>query len=179
MLNRALELFDELYACGVRFEATEDELHVRAPCGLLTDELKQQIAANKHGLLDIIRGATDVLSRYGARLIGDANTIGLWRAADLPEVRRALKAAGLGDADVRYLDDPDADVPSQFRRSVTPLIQQIWDDQGIVGTPEERIAAEWKAREINAIFDELGTSPFPSGITGETVLHGQLARRKL
>jgi hypothetical protein len=46
---------------------------------------------------------------------------------------------------VRYLDDPDWDVPARYRRFVPPLIQQIWDDQGIAGTPEERIAAAWKA----------------------------------
>jgi hypothetical protein len=68
-----------------------------------------------------------------------------------------------------------ARAPSQF----VPLrIQQIWDDERVLGTPEERIAAEWKAHLINAIFDELGTAPFPSGITGETVLHGELSRRK-
>jgi hypothetical protein len=76
------------------------------------------------------------------------------------------------------LDDPDADIPSGFRECVPPLIQQIWDENGVLGTPEERIAAERKARLINYIFDEYGTSPTPSRINAETVLHGMLAGRK-
>jgi hypothetical protein len=79
---------------------------------------------------------------------------------------------------VRYLDAPDWDLPSRFRKFVPERIQQIWDEQGVLGTPEERIEAERKARLINAIFDEQGTSPFPSRITAEKVLHGELARRK-
>jgi hypothetical protein len=176
MLVSALDLFDELHHAGVRFEVTGGELHVTAPKGILTHEVKQQIVANKGHLLDLIGSATSVLNRYGVRVIGDI--IGLWRVADVPQVRRALKAVGLGEAEVRYLDDPDWDVPPRFRRFVPSLIQQIWDDQGIVGTPEERIAAEWKARQINHICDKLATSPFPSGITAETVLHGERAKGK-
>jgi hypothetical protein len=102
MLNRALELFDELYDCGIRFEAVDGMLQATAPVGLITDELKQEIAANKKLLLGVIADAPRprVLDRYGARRIGRA--IGLWRAADLPKVRIALKASGLGDAEVRY-----------------------------------------------------------------------------
>jgi hypothetical protein len=176
MLSRALELFDELYDAGVRCEVNESELHVTAPYGVLTDEVKQEIAANKDQLLDLVGGATDVLNRYGVRLIGGA--IGLWQAADLPEVRIALKAVGLGDAEVRYLDDPDWDIPSRFQKFVPRVIQQTWDEQGMLGTPEERIEAEWKARLINATFDLLGTSPNRSHITAETVLHGEQARHR-
>jgi hypothetical protein len=176
MLNPVLQLFDELHDAGVRFEVTEGELHVTAPLSLLTDELKQEIAANKDHLLELVGGATNVLNRYGVRLI--AGAVGLWRVADCPEVRRALKAVGLGGAEVQYLDDPDADIPSRYPEFVPPRIQQIWDEQGVLGTPEGRIEAERKARRINAVFDELGTSPLPSRITAETVLHGELARRK-
>jgi hypothetical protein len=176
MLNHALQVFDELHDAGVRFKVTEGELQVTAPRGLLTDELKQAIAANKAQLVELIESATGVLNRYGVQMIGSA--VGLWRVADLPEVRRALKALGLGDAEVRYLDDPGVDIPNELREFVPPRIQQTWDDQGVLGTPQERIEAEGKARWINAIFDELGTSPTPSRITAETVLHGELARRK-
>jgi hypothetical protein len=176
VLNRALELFDELDALGVCFEAAEGELHVTAPCGVLTDELKQEIVANKEVLLDVVGRATDLLNRYGVRIIGDA--VGLWRVADRPEVRRALKAAGLGGAEVRYLDDADADIPNRYREFVPLRVQQVWDDERVLGTPEERIEAERKARRINALFDELGTCPIPSRTTAETVLHGMLARKR-
>jgi len=79
----------------------------------------------------------------------------------------------LGGAEVQYLDDPDADIPSRYREFVPPRIQEIWDEQGILGTPEERIEAERKARRINAVFDHLCTSPYPSRITAETLLHGE------
>ena len=176
MLNRALELFDELYDCGIRFEAVDGVLQVTAPCDALTDELKKEIAANKEQLLGVIAGAAETLNCYGVRLIGRA--VGLWRIADLPEVRIALKAIGLGDREEKYLDDFDADIPRQFREFVPLRIQQIWDKNGVLGTPEERIAAERKARLINYIFDEYGKSPTPSRIEAETVLHGELARRK-
>jgi hypothetical protein len=176
MLN-VLEFFDQLYDCGVRLEAADGKLQAIAPSGVLTDELRQEIAANKNQLLGIIAGATGVLNRYGARIIGTA--IGLWRVADVPEVRRALKAIGRGEVEVRYLDDPDADVPSRYREFVPPLVQQIWNEQGVLGTPQQRITAEWKARVINATFDRLGTSPTPSRITAETVLHGELGLGKL
>jgi hypothetical protein len=174
MLNQVIELFDELYHAGVRFNVTGGELQVTAPRGVLTDALKQEIVANKAQLVDLIGGAGDLLKSYGVQIIGAE--IGLWRVADLPEVRRALKAVGLGDAEVRYLDDPDADIPSECSECVPPRIQQMWDDRRILGTPQERIEAERKARLINAIFDQLGTSP--SRVTGKTVLHGELARRK-
>ena len=176
MLARASELFDEFYDYGIRFEAVDGMLQATASRGVLTDELKQEIAANKKQLLEVIARAPKVLDRYGVRRIGGA--VGLWRVADLPEVRIALKAVGLGDAEVKYLDDPDAVIPSEFRKFVPPAIQKIWDKNGVLGTPEERIAAERKARLINSVFDELGTSPTPSRITAETVLHGILARNK-
>jgi hypothetical protein len=175
MLN-GLEFFDELYGCGVRLDAADGKLHSTAPFGVLTDELKQEIVANRDQLLGIIEGATGVLNRYGVRIIGTA--IGLWRVTDVPEVRRALKAIGRGEAEVRYLDDPDADVPSRYREFVPPLVQHAWDEQGVLGTPQQRIAAEWKARVINATFDRLGTLPTPSRITAETVLHGELGLGK-
>jgi hypothetical protein len=173
---KALELFDELDARGARFEAVAGELHVTAPCGVLTDELKQEIAVNKDVLLDVVGLATVLLNRYGVRLIGGA--VGMWRVADRPEVRRALKAVGLGAAEVRYLDDPDADVPDRYREFVPLLIQQIWDDERVLGTPEERIEAERKARRINAVFDQLGAFPHSSQITADTVLHGMLAHKR-
>ena len=176
MLNSALEFFEELYDYGIRFQAVDGALEATAPRGILTDDLRQEIATNKQQLLRVIGDATGVLNRYGVRRIGSA--VGLWRAADLPEVRIALKAVGLGDAEVRYLDDPDANIPSEFRKSWPPLIQQIWEKNGVLGTPEERIAAESKARRINSIFDEYGTAPTPSGIKAETVLRGELERRK-
>jgi hypothetical protein len=176
MLNQAVELFDELHHAGVRFKVIGGELQVTAPRGVLTDELRQEIVANKAQLVELVGGATDLLKSYGVQIIGIA--IVLWQVADVPEVRRALKAVGLGDAEVRYLDDPDADIPSGYREFVPLRIQQMWDDQRTLGTPQERIEAERKARRINTIFDESGASRRPSRITGKTVLHGELARQK-
>lgn len=47
----AAPLLRELHAAGVTLSATGDRLHVQAPAGTVTPELRQRIAENKAGLL--------------------------------------------------------------------------------------------------------------------------------
>ena len=180
MLKPALDLLRELRQLGAEIETQDSALQVIASAGVLTDEIKQQLAFRKTEMLALFAHSIRLLNRRGVRLINrDGRTVlALWRDADGREVRDALEAVGHDGAEVLYLDDPEADVPERYRQFVPEYVKAIWARAGLLATPTERLEAEAKARHINRLFDALGTSPRPSRITGATVLHGLLKKRK-
>lgn len=64
----AAPLIRELHAAGVTLSATGDRLHVEAPAGTVTDELRRRIADNKDALLTALRPAPDT-SAMDARAV--------------------------------------------------------------------------------------------------------------
>ncbi len=180
MLSPALDLLRELRDCGALIEVNDATLRVTAPTGALSDHLRTEIVAQKPQLLQLLDNAVYLLNDHGVRLIdyGGRMVAAVWRDTDGREVRDALEVVGLGDAEVLYLDDPEANIPGRYRQFVPKYVADIWTAQGLPATPAQRLRAEAKARLINRVFDTFGTSPSPSRITGATVLHGMLARRK-
>jgi hypothetical protein len=145
---------------------------------VLAEDLKNRIVSGKPRLLELVDRAVDLLNLRGARLMRnkDRTVIAIWRDADSRELREALEVAGLADAEVLYLDDPEAAIPERYCHFVPEYMTELWAKQGFLATPAERLEAEAKARVLNRLFDTLGTFPEPSSITGTTVLHGMLAR---
>ena len=180
MLSDASDLLRRLRDHGTDLRMLNGRLRVTAPEGHLTDELKRQLVELKPQLLALMTAAVELLNRRGAQLIqnGKRMVIGLWRDADDREVREALDMAGLGQAEVLYLDDPESDIPDQYRQSAPEYVRTIWAKQGLLASPAERLKAEAKARYLNRLFDTLGTAPGRSHITAATVLHGMLAAKK-
>ena len=80
------DLLQRLAALKVRLEADDGSLRVRAPKGVLTDELRQEIAERKQELLFW-------LSQHAAQ--GEADADEAWSRADRAE------AQPLGDAQLR------------------------------------------------------------------------------
>lgn len=180
MLMRAEALLHRLRDGGAHIEVSHDALRIVAPPGVLTSDLQKDVVAHKAYMLDVVTEAVELLNGRGARLIrtGGQIVIGLWRDADGPAVRDALDVVGLGDAKVAHLDDSEACIPDRYRQYVPEYVSEIWERQGLLATPAERLEAERKARFLNQVFDTCGTSPRPSRITAATVLHGMLRKKQ-
>ena len=65
-------------------------------------------------------------------------------------------------------------------------LRELADERAAASTEPEAVRrevwlswAEWKARELNRLFEEQGTSRQPSQITGATVQHGERNLRNL
>lgn len=180
MLDQARELLRELRNCGARIDLGDGTLRVTAAAGILTEDLKDRISGQKVELMQLVAAALDLLNTRGVRLVrlNDQVVVGIWRDADGREVREALDAVGLGHAEVYHLEDPESDIPHRYRQFVPDYVNRIWEEQGLLATTSERLEAEAKARFLNRMTNALGSMPRPSRITGATVLHGMLARRK-
>lgn len=77
----AAPLLRELQAAGVTLSATGDRLHIEAPAGTVTPELRQRIADNKAGLLAELHPPTDdSLARLQSVLLALADSVGVERA---------------------------------------------------------------------------------------------------
>jgi hypothetical protein len=68
----AISLIRDCRAAGIRLQARGDRLHVEAPAGLLTAELRQQLADHKADIM--------ALQAIRARLLALAKTLGIPRA---------------------------------------------------------------------------------------------------
>lgn len=177
MLSAAQALVQELRRSGAEVDVEDGILRVTAPPGVLTHEIKLELAERKAEVLALFTESIQLLNQRGVRIISrDGSAFALWRDADGREVRDALEALGHGDAQVLYLDDPVANIPERCRQFVPEYVKSIWAGQGLLASPAERLEAEARAMFLNRLFDTLGTAPSPSRITGATVLHGRCGK---
>lgn len=93
----AISLIRDCRAAGIQLQARGDRLHVEAPAGTLTAELRQQLAENKADIL--------VLHAIRARLLELAKTLGIPRAVvdalPVEELEATAEQAALCE---RYMD---------------------------------------------------------------------------
>lgn len=178
MLMPALDLVRELRRAGMRITVVEGTLHVTAPAGVLSEALKQELVSRKAELMALFVNAVALLNKRGVRMFYQDGrlVVALWREADGREVRDAIVAVAHGESEVRFLNDPEADIPERYRRFVPTCVKEVWDAQGLPSTAAARLEVEAKARYLNRLFDSLGTAPGSSRITARTVLHGMLAK---
>ena len=113
--------------------------------------------------------AVDILNREGVRrfALDGVTTLGIWKAADTPEVRAAIATLYPGRTQVVRLEDER--VPKRYRTRQPAHLRTLED------TPPDapRISwAEWKASMLNRLFEEQGVTGKPSRITAATVRHG-------
>lgn len=177
-MTPVLELVRQLRGAGVEIMVESGQLKLTAPVGLLTEDLKQALASRKPEILALFADAVALLNERGVRMfIRNGRTVlALWRDADGREVRDAMDALGHVGAEVLHLDDPGAYIPAHYREFVPQYVQRIWAAQGLLATGPQRVAAEAKARFLNALFDDLDGGRTRSRIKGTTVLHGMLKR---
>jgi hypothetical protein len=121
---------------------------------------------------EAIRGAAiDILNREGARqfYLGGVFTIGLWRAADTPEVRAAITALHPGGVQVVHLEDARVPPPYREHKPLHVKTAAEW-------TPAEARGvawAEWKAGVLNRLSEQHGATGQPGRITAATVRDGE------
>jgi len=139
--------------------------------------------------------ASAVLNGAGVRIMAleGGATIGVRSDLDGPEVRAALRAFGSDRLPVRYLDGSGIPMRYKLRRvegepvpisvlaEMEPQPAEPWKvrDRMLkeMGWCSKGIAwAEWKAAEVNRLFQEQGTSGQPGRITAATVRHGERRR---
>lgn len=135
-----------------------------------------------------IAGATCVLKRLGVRQmeIDGVTIIGVWSDLDGPELRTALRIHEKEGLPLRYLDGKNIPARYQLRNvagepvplRVLAAMEQCpaapWAvrDQMLGEARIRRSAtswAEWKAQELNRLFQEKGVTGQPGKITPETI----------
>lgn len=105
MVNRsAIAILDELTAKGAKFSCEKDRLHVRAPRGLLSEALQQEIQAKKSEMLGAVRAREnhwgEAESEASRRLADDGWTV--------------VRAESLGGELVIWLRDESVTVPDRL-----------------------------------------------------------------
>lgn len=136
--------------------------------------------------------ASAVLNQAGVRMIhfNDVRAIGIWSDLDGPEIRKALRALGLHQLPVHYLDG--AVVPARYKlrrvegeavpthvlaemerqpREPWKVRDRMLQEMGWAA--ETASWAQWKAAELNRLFHQQGVTGQPGRITAATVLHGE------
>ena len=136
--------------------------------------------------------ASAILNRAGVRLmqLDGVNIIGVWSDLDGPKVRAALGVCGSDRLPVRYLDG--AAVPMRYKvRRVEgePVPRDVLLE--MERSPREpwkvrdrmlqemgwglsaRSWVEWKAAQLNRLFQEQGVTGRPGRITAKTIRHGE------
>ena len=100
----AVSLIGQCRAAGIRLQARGDRLHVEAPAGSVTPELRQALAANKADVLALVEATPDTLKAERTRLLAlaaaeriDAAHVHRMTDADLSD----WIAAGLDDGQRR------------------------------------------------------------------------------
>jgi len=140
--------------------------------------------------------ASAVLNRAGIRLmqLDGVATVGIWSDLDGPELRNALRRFGSDQLPVRYLDGAGVPVRYKLRRvagepepmSVLAEMErhpeEPWKvrDRMLQEMGWYSVAgswAEWKAPELNRLFQQQGVTGRPGRITVATVRHGERARK--
>lgn len=102
-MSTAVELYYSLRLCGVAFTLTGDNLSIEAPPGLITDDVREQLRANKLDLIAALLRRAEVMSRvdeaknlFEARAPGRVN----W-GTETAECEEAYKV--LGEAMYNYV----------------------------------------------------------------------------
>lgn len=106
--------------------------------------------------------ATTILNDAGVRimLLEGKPVLGVWRDTYTSEVQAALQALGMGQMEVRFLEDAGI-----------PLQDKTWCG---VAPPSKAIKwSEWKARALNELFLEQSATGRRGNITAATVEHGE------
>ena len=100
----AVSLIGQCRAAGIRLQARGDRLHVEAPAGSVTPELRQALAANKADVLALVEAKPEALKAQRTRLLAlaaaewiDAAHVHRMTDADLAD----WIAAGLDDGQRR------------------------------------------------------------------------------
>ena len=116
--------------------------------------------------------AVEILNREGVRRfqLDGVATLGIWQAADTPEIRAAIST--LYSQDIQIVRLEDECVPAKYKtRKPKHIVKRETGD-------EPRISwHEWKARMLNEIFEMQGVTGKPSDITADDVRRGEEARR--
>ncbi len=121
-MSAARHLLDEVRAVGIDVTARGDKLHLVAPAGTITPELREVLAANKAELLELacIEAATDQRVRLLALAIGEGLDADLVHA--LPDADLLAIPADYTDRNLRaYVRALDAD-----RRMDAGMIPVDW-----------------------------------------------------
>ena len=139
--------------------------------------------------------ASAVIREAGVRImqLDGVTTIGIWSDRDGLKLRIALSAFGSNGVPIRYLDGAGIPMRYKLRRvegEPVPLTvlaemerspREPWKvrdrmlhdmgwDSGACSWPE------WKAVQLNRLFQQQGVTRRPGRITAETVRHGEISR---
>jgi hypothetical protein len=138
--------------------------------GPITPPESELAPVSETRLAEIVQwAAIDLLNQAGARqfYLDGRFTIGLWSAADSPELRAAIAALHGSAANVVHLEEPS--VPETYRRFKPDHLRTTADRTPVDAAG--RSFHEWKASMLNRIFKEHGGEL--GRIIAATVRHGE------
>jgi hypothetical protein len=105
------ELLDTTTAAGIRLEAQGDRLHVEAPAGIVTANLRDELARHKPALLTLLRPVTEYVTLKN----GPTLPAGVIRLAIDLEARGFTMAL---DADQQFTIEPATRLTDEDRAAI-------------------------------------------------------------
>ena len=105
-MTTATALLSRLAEQGVRLSVDGDALHVDAPRGLLTDELRGELAANKPALLDELRllPGVDLSDGCENHAVSADDIVDWWRVAAERNAAVAMCVCCFGPATAEFVE---------------------------------------------------------------------------